>query len=193
MIVRPLRGAACSAVLPEVAQLRIAVFAEWPYLYDGDLDYEVAYLRPYANSARSVIVGAYDGDQLVGAATGAPLIDHAAGFGAAFTGQDLDLTQVFYCAESVLLPVYRGRGIGHQFFDLREAHARDLGFTYSAFCGVIRPDDHPGRPAHYRPLDDFWRARGYAPMPGVVARFRWKDLGHAAETEKPLQFWMKTL
>ncbi len=100
---------------------------------------------------------------------------------------------VFYCAESVLLPGYRGQGIGHRFFDLREAHARTMGFTHCAFCSVIRPADHPARPADYRPLDGFWRARGYAPMPGVIAEFSWKDLGEDHETRKPLQFWMRAL
>ena len=30
--------------------------------------------------------------------------------------------------------------------------------------------------AGYRPLDSFWRARGYAPLPGVIAEFSWKDV-----------------
>jgi GNAT superfamily N-acetyltransferase len=93
----------------------------------------------------------------------------------------------------VLLADYRGRGIGHRFFDLREAHARATGHRRVAFCGVIRAVDHPGRPADHAPLDPFWRKRGYAPLPGVVARFRWKDLGEAQETQKPLQFWMRDL
>ena len=61
------------------------------------------------------------------------------------------------------------------------------------FCGVQRPGDHPMRPADYRPLDPFWRARGYAPLPGVIARFSWKDLGEDSETLKPLQFWIRDL
>jgi hypothetical protein len=27
----------------------------------------------------------------------------------------------------------------------------------------------------------------------AIARFSWKDLGDTAETEKPLQFWMRAL
>jgi len=100
---------------------------------------------------------------------------------------------VFYCAESVLRPAYRGQGIGHAFFDAREAHARNHGFTACAFCAVIRPEDHPARPANARTLDPFWRARGYSPLDGVIAAFSWKDLGDRAETRKPLQFWMRQL
>lgn len=179
--------------LDDVARLRISVFRHWPYLYDGDLAYERTYLRPYADSPRSIVVGAFDGPDLVGAATGSPLLDHADDFAAAFEGQNLDLAQVFYCAESVLVPDYRGRGVGHGFFDLREAHARSHGFSGCAFCSVIRDPAHPARPQTYAPLDRFWRGRGYAPLDGAVATFRWRDLGAEAETEKPLQVWYRAL
>ncbi|HRQ91226.1 MAG TPA: GNAT family N-acetyltransferase, partial [Bacteroidia bacterium] len=33
--------------LRELGGLRIAVFREYPYLYDGDLDYEERYLETY--------------------------------------------------------------------------------------------------------------------------------------------------
>ena len=158
--IRPLTGAALEAALPQVAQLRIEVFRDWPYLYDGDLAYETRYLEHFRTSPRAVLVGAFDGPHLVGASTGAPLTDHADDFAQAFDGYDLPLETMFYCAESVLLPHYRGRGIGHRFFDLREAHARDLGFSASCFCAVERPATHPAKPAAHRPLDAFWRARG---------------------------------
>ncbi|MFP4239210.1 MAG: GNAT family N-acetyltransferase [Rhodosalinus sp.] len=193
MRVEALTGPALEAALDDVARLRIEVFRVFPYLYDGDLDYERRYLEPYRDSADAILVGAFDGDRLVGAATGTPMQDHAEDFAAAFADSGLDLSTLFYCAESVLLPEYRGRGIGHRFFDLREDHARRLGFARCCFCGVVRPEDHPLRPAGYRPLDAFWRKRGYAKLPGVVAHFAWKDVDQAEETEKPLQFWMRDL
>jgi GNAT superfamily N-acetyltransferase len=191
--VEALTGAALEAALDDVARLRIAVFRAFPYLYDGDVAYERRYLEPYRESAGAILVGAFDGARLVGAATGTPLADHAGDFAKAFAGTGLDLSTIFYCAESVLLPEYRGHGVGHRFFDLREAHARRLGFARVAFCAVVRPEDHPLRPADYRPLDPFWRSRGYAPLPGVIARFAWRDIDAAEETEKPLQFWMRDL
>lgn len=190
--VRVLTGDALADALPDVARLRIDVFRDWPYLYDGDADYERDYLRAY-QSPGAVVVAAMDGDRIVGAATGAPMSDHATDFGAAFADRPEPLSDIFYCAESVLLRAYRGHGLGHAFFDAREDHARALGARWSAFCSVIRPADHPMRPAEYWPLDAFWRKRGYAPLPGVVAQFAWKDLGQATETEKTLQFWMKPL
>ena len=180
-------------VLPSLARLRIAVFREWPYLYDGDSAYEERYLATYAESEGAVIVAVRDGDEIVGAATGAPLGEHDAAFAEPLAEAGHNPGDVFYCAESVLMPAYRGRGLGHVFFDRREAHARQLGLTHAAFCAVIRPSDHPARPGDYRPLDPFWRARGYAPVPGLTARYTWRDLGLDEETEKPMQVWMRAL
>ena len=191
--VERLTGQALADALDDVARLRIEVFRAWPYLYDGDAGYEAEYLQTYRESADAILVGAFDGDRLVGASTGTPMEDHAEDFGAAFAGQGIALEDIFYCAESVLLPEYRGHGLGHRFFDAREAHARGLGRNYSAFCGVVRPDDHPLRPADYRPLDGFWRKRGYEKVEGAVAEFSWKDLDREEETVHPLQFWMRRL
>lgn len=186
-----LTGEAIAPIIEGLAALRIRVFRDWPYLYVGDADYEASYLRVYQDNPRAVIAAAFDGDRLVGAATGLPLSDADPEFQAAFEGQEV--SDIFYCAESVLLPEYRGQGAGHRFFDLREGHARGLGFRRVCFCGVIRPDDHPARPTDYRPLDAFWRKRGYAPLPGVTAHFGWRDIGAQEETQKPMQFWMRTL
>jgi hypothetical protein len=71
-------------------------------------------------------------------------------------------------------------------------HAR-LGFSQGRLLRRRPPGDHPARPEGYRPLDRFWRARGYAPLDGVVAHFGWRDIGEVEETQKPLQFWMRNL
>ena len=191
--VRVLTGAALDAALEDVARLRITVFREWPYLYDGDLEYERDYLNAYRNSSDAVLVGAFDGAKLIGAATGTPMFDHADEFASAFQGLDWDLSRMFYCAESVLLNTYRGSGIGHRFFDLREEHARALGSRKVAFCAVQRPVGHPLRPADYRPLSVFWEKRGYRIVPNAIAHFSWKDIDVAHETTKPLQFWVRDL
>jgi GNAT superfamily N-acetyltransferase len=191
--VEPLAGPALGERIDDLAALRIAVFRAFPYLYDGDLDYERDYLKAYADSADAIVIGAFDGDRLIGAATAAPMEDHAAEFAAPFQARGYDLSTILYFGESVLLPDYRGHGLGHAFFDGREAHARALGRDHTTFCAVVRPTSHPARPADYSPLDSFWRKRGYGLLDGITTSFSWKDVGEPAETEKPMQFWMKTL
>lgn len=190
--VAPIEGAARAGALEDVARLRIEVFRGWPYLYDGDMAYEADYLRPYAASPGAIVVGAWDGARMVGASTGAPLEDHAGEFGAPFRARGLALEEFYYCAESVLLPAYRGAGAGRAFFAHREAKARALGRRKLCFCAVIRPEDHPARPADYRPLDRLWRSLGYSPVEGLTTRLRWKDVGDTVETAKDLQFWTRT-
>ena len=58
---------------------------------------------------------------------------------------------------------------------------------------VVRPADHPARPADYVPLDAFWRRLGYRPYEGLQAEFSWRDIGDAAESLKPLQVWGREL
>ncbi len=191
MKVERLTGDALQAALGDLAQLRIAVFRAFPYLYDGDLDYERHYLRSYTDNPRAVLVAARDGDRIVGAATGMPLADHADA--SQISGPLPPVDRIFYCAESVLLPDYRGHGLGHAFFDLREAEARKQGFDFTLFCGVVRPEDHPMRPEGYRPLDAFWRKRGYEKAEGVTATFHWTDLGDTEESPHTLQAWIRRL
>lgn len=191
--VRILTGAELEAHLDDVARLRIAVFRDWPYLYDGTLEYEREYLKTYRDNVGALLVGAFDAGILVGASTSTFMEDHAEAFATPLRQIGLPAGSILYGAESVLLPAYRGQGLGHRFFDLREAHARAHGRTHVAFCSVVRPDDHPLRPVSYRTNDAFWRGRGYAPLPGVLAEFSWKDLGDTGETAKKLQFWMRSL
>ncbi|MEO9574937.1 MAG: GNAT family N-acetyltransferase [Lentilitoribacter sp.] len=193
MRVETLTGAALSEALDDIARLRMAVFRDWPYLYEGTMENEHRYLQAYQVSERAIALAVYDGDWLVGASTGAPLSEHAEDFGEAFEGTPFDVEKIFYCGESVLLPRYRGQGIGHQFFEAREDYARGLGFEKICFSSVVRPPDHPLKPSDYRALDPFWKKRGYDRLPGVVAQFTWKDVDQVSETAKPLQMWMRDL
>ena len=191
--VAPLSGAALGAALDDLAGLRITVFAAYPYLYDGDPAYEAEYLKEFTEAPDAVLVAAFDGSRIVGAATASPMHAQKAELRAPFEARGIDPASLFYFGESVLLPDYRGRGIGHAFFDHREAQARECGATAATFAAVIRPEDHPARPVGYTPLDAFWTKRGYAPVPGFVTELAWKDHGEAGESPKPMQYWMRSL
>jgi len=176
-----------------LARLRIAVFRAFPYLYEGTEDYEKAYLQTYVQSPRSVLVLALDGQRVVGASTAIPLEDETTEVQAPFIALGYDVKRVFYLGESVLEPSYRGQGIGVRFFEAREAHAQKLGgFDWSAFCAVVRPEDHPLR-GNYTPLDAFWTHRGYTCHPELHTTFTWQDRDEATETAKPMRFWLKPL
>lgn len=187
-----LSGAPLKAYIPELARLRMEVFRDFPYLYDGSLEYEEEYLQTYVDTDESVIVLALDGKQVIGASTGIPMRHENDEFTLAFLDSGYDSDRIFYCAESVLNRDYRGHGLGVRFFDEREAHARERGgFDYTSFCCVERPVDHPLRPPGYVPLDKFWTNRGYTRHPKLVTRYKWKDVDKDEETWKPMTFWLK--
>lgn len=191
--IRVVSGPAIAPHVEDLARLRSEVFRQWPYLYDGDAAYEAKYLQVYLDSPFSVVVLVLDGDKVVGASTGLPLVDAEAAFRAPFAEASIDPSEVFYCGESVLLPRYRGRGFGHRFFEEREAHARSLGgFAWTAFCAVERDSDDPRRPPFHRDNDAFWRRRRYAPHARLAVTLPWREIGNG-EVEHTLRYWLRPL
>ena len=187
-------GAQFLEVFTELARLRMQVFRAFPYLYAGSLDYEKAYLQTYANAGRSFLFAVYDGGNMVGATTGIPLIDETEAVKRPFRTLDFDLSSLYYFGESMLLPAYRGRGLGHRFFTERERFAAGFGdYTQTGFCAISRPDNHPLRPADYQPLNAFWTRRGYRKEPRLQSRFEWVDIGETESTAKPMIYWLRTI
>lgn len=186
-------GEAIRAHLEAIAALRIAVFREYPYLYEGTMAYEHEYLGSYAGSPASLVVLAYDGDRVIGASTALPLAQHSDEVVPPFVRAGIDPAGVYYFGESVLAPAYRGHGLGGRFFEERERRARALGFAIAAFCAVDRPADHPARPRDHVAPGGLWRRHGFVRRPDLVAELAWRDVGDAEETAKPMVFWTKEL
>jgi GNAT superfamily N-acetyltransferase len=192
--IRRVQGDELATWLPALAQLRIEVFRDFPYLYDGTHAYEAEYLRRYAEQPGSVLVIALAEDEVVGASTGMPMANETEAFRAPVQAFGLDPAKVFYFGESVLQREWRGSGIGWRFFDEREAHAAASGdFTHLCFCTVDRPVDHPLRPIDYRPLDSLWNKRDYHRQPALTTHYAWKDIDQPEPTDKSMTFWLRAL
>ncbi|UBV42782.1 GNAT family N-acetyltransferase [Deinococcus taeanensis] len=189
--VEPVRGAALAPFIADLARLRTEVFRAFPYLYDGQPAYEERYLRTYLDAPDAVVILARDDGRVVGASSALPLTQETAEIRAPFQAPEFQETDILYLGESVLLPEYRGRGLGHAFFDGREAHARHLGLNVTTFCAVQRPDTHPARPSLYRSLNAFWTARGYVERPDLHTTLSWPDVGETQDTPKPMRFWVR--
>jgi GNAT superfamily N-acetyltransferase len=188
-----LTGPGIAAHLPDLARLRMAVFRDWPYLYDGTLSYEAGYMAAFAASRTAGLVIARDGDAVVGASTCISLAEEEAHITQPFRDRGIAPETVCYFGESVLLPAYRGQGVGVAFFAAREAHARGLpGIRLASFCAVERPVSHPLRPADAVPLDAFWRRRGFTPTE-MTCVMSWKQVDSDGKVANTLRFWTKPL
>jgi GNAT superfamily N-acetyltransferase len=192
--IEKLSGKPILKYLPAVAQLRLEIFRDFPYLYDGTLAYEEKYLSTYANAPECLFILVLDGDEVVGASTALPLEYEMDEVQQPFIAQGYTPQSLFYFGESVLKKAYRGKGIGVRFFQEREAYAKALGrFEHISFCAVERPVNHARRPPDYMPLDNFWRKRGYTKHPELHTQFSWKELDEIEESPKKMVFWMKRL
>lgn len=187
-----LSGEEARAFVNDLAELRLKVFWDFPYLYEGTLEYEKNYLETYFKAHHSFIFLVQDGDKIVGATTGIWAQEEEESFRRPFLNAGFDPSTIFYFGESVLMQEYRGKGIGKRFFQEREVYARSLPFIKRlSFCAVERPAAHPLRPKDYEPLDVFWHSQGFQKVPGLMTEYEWQDRDQEQPTTKKMQFWMK--
>ncbi len=178
----------------QLGALRIEVFREFPYLYDGNIEYEENYLSTYLNSEESITVLILNNGEVIGASTGLPLSDETEEFKNPFHEKGFDTDTIFYCGESILKKPYRGRGIYSVFMKEREDYARKLGrFNSICFCAVKRPVNHHLKPKNYYPLDEVWKNYGYQKKPELRTTYFWKDINEKEESAKMMEYWMKPL
>jgi GNAT superfamily N-acetyltransferase len=209
------RGNAIGDYIDALAQLRIAVFREYPYLYDGDMTYERAYLAPMERSTDALVMLVRDETDIVGFVSATPLNETHQELREPFTRSAIDPARVFYLAEFVLLPFYRGRGLGKQlmaqslnFADTlnRENRSPQTGphqrFDFIALCAVDRSGELSSSryrpPADYHSPDPLWRSAGFRRageegIPSLTASFSWREVGHHEESLHPMIFWLKPL
>lgn len=187
-------GTAMAPFVPALARLRIEVFRDWPYLYQGSEEEEHRHLSAFSGSPDAALVVALDGEEPVGCSTCLPLAHEPANIRGPFEARRWDTRRFCYFSESVLRRSYRGLGIGLAFFAAREAHARSLaGCDFATFCGVRRTADDPRRPPDAVPLDAFWRKRGFAPVAGLSCTMTWPEIGKTGQQVNTLDFWVKSL
>lgn len=178
--------------LPSIIRLRIEVLREYPYLCNRTIEQEREYLKKYKNCNDAIAVIVFDGSKIVGTSIGIPLRQQSATIQKPFLEAHLKPASYFYFGESFLLKNYRGRGIGHHFYDLREQHVQNLKkFQYISFCPMSRPEDHPQKPVDYIYPVEFWRKRGYVENPELKCTRIWQDTDQETPSEKQLTFWIK--
>ncbi len=186
-----LTGKEAVPYMGDLASLRCSVFREYPYLYNGNQEVEAAYLANYSKSDDVLLVLAKAGERVVGVSTCMAMSHADAAFKKPFLSHHIPMDELCYFGESVLLPDFRGQGIGHRFFDLREKWSAERGFKTNYFCAVVRQGNHPLKPTDYQTLDVFWKKRGYRKMEHLIAELEWREIHdlEGSESIHHLVFW----
>jgi GNAT superfamily N-acetyltransferase len=186
-------GSDIESHLDTLASLRVEIFREYPYLYKGEMKYELSYLRIYANSLETILITANSEGTLAGAVTAIPLKDEMTELTTPFAGTAYPLDKIFYIGELLFFPSYRNKGLGTQLLETVERHVR-VGekYTHLTCATVVRPDDHPQQPDGYVPINRFLQRNGFVPLPGVTTSFAWPELDGVSR-DHTMQFWIKEL
>lgn len=179
--------------IPDLAQLRISIFAEFPYLYNGNMDYEKNYLEKFLQSPDSIIFIASAEDKIAGACTAIPLKDEHEDMQKPFLQRNEAISAYFYLSEILLLPEYRRLGLGNKIINACINYATSLAYPYVCLSTVIRAEDHPRRPLNYHSADLFFQKHGFEKMKNYICKFSWQDWDENQESDKSMQFWRKKL
>lgn len=180
--------------IDDIAHLRISIFREYPYLYDGDKEYETKYLKKFISTDESIMVLAFSNDKIVGALTGLPLRCEEPNVYEPWIQTNRSVDQFFYFSEGLLYREYRNKGIGRRMFQLAESWVEKTGrYEALTLATVIRNQDHPQKPKGYHSTDPFWEKLGYRKSNGIICTIPWKEVGEPQESPKPLLFWSKNI
>ncbi len=185
-----LRSLSIRKYIPSIAKLRLKIFKDHPLFYKGNLDTEIQYLEHFALSKEAVMVAVFEDHELIGVSSGIPLSETTPQLQKPFIEEGLPLAEYFSFGESMILPPYRGRGIGHHFFDLREEHVRHLKryshICFSDFSQFTETKD-------YFSLEGFWKKRGYVKHPSLKCHTYWEEPSIQETTPPPFAIWIKDL
>lgn len=185
-------GSEITPYIDALAHLRITIFREYPYLYEGSLVYEKRYLSKFANSNQSLVIILFDGDRVVGALSAVPLSEEAEEVKAPFIAQGIDTSHYLYLSEVLFLKEYRG--------------LKKFPLVYKQFCHYVdqnrwikhimlltidRKKDDPRMPAGYRSLDLLWERHGFRIEKTLSSEMSYREIGESKETPKPFLCWVK--
>lgn len=158
-----LNGLSASAHYNEMWDLCNKVYSEYPYLYtaEGKDDVYKYYLDSFELSQDSTVVLAFDEGtgKLIGMATGIRMNDYAAEhYKKPFSEKNYDLDSVYYVADLLLLPEYRGKGYEQKMYLELENKARcNPQFKKICYATIEEAERTKNlKPDEYCPHAPFW-------------------------------------
>ncbi len=176
----------------DIARMRITMFREFPYLYNGSFEYEKEYLEAYFKSLNAKILLVFDtNNEIVGFSNSIPLAEELDEIKAPFKEHGLDLNHYLYIGEVMLKEEYRGKGFARQFFTYHENNARTNGYDYTVFMTVDRTEDDLDKPKDYVSPDAIWNHFGYTKDKNLSITMDWPSVDQSRDSKNTLSIWWK--
>lgn len=184
-----IRGSEIERHVDHLERFRIEIFREYPYLYDGSMEYERTYLGRYSRNPESYLLLLQDAHGIMGACTGIPLNGEDNEFQNAFVGENKD--EIYYIGEIMLRADSRGKKLGSRLLSTALGLIDSERYKKVSLCTVDRGLHHPQRPGNYCSPDHLWTKFGFEKSMNLLAYFAWKDIGQDIETQKPMNIWLR--
>lgn len=190
-----LRGHMIEDYIEKIALLRLQVLLEFPFLYEGKINFEKDLLKTYSNSANSLVEMALIGDEVVGVTSCIPMSEESDEMQRMFSNQGYDNKRIFFFGESLIAKEYRSHDIYREFFRRMEEHVIDVqpASEYAVFGSIKRSKNHSMYTTEYKGMTDFWSGLGYKEDRKLFLEFKWKDINKKTESLKKMVFWKKKL
>jgi len=193
LYMKVLSGPDAREYFEDIAQIRISLFSEYPYLYEGTIEHEKEYLETYFKSSCALILLVFDGQKIVGFSNSIALSEESEEMKTPFIEHKLNLSEYLYIGEVMIYKPYRNKKILRKFLEFHENTALTQGYSHMIFMTVERPDNHPARPDNHRLLDPVWKHFGYQQIPGLQIHFMWPQVDTNQDTENTLAIWQKNI
>lgn len=187
-----LKGSEIQPYIDTLAELRLLIFREYPYLYEGNIQEERNYLKMYYQSKNSFVILALDKGKPVGTATGVPFDKTPKEFRETFAKNGIPIEGIFYSGELILLKEYRNKGLGSRLYEELEKLVSGK-YEKIAICEVIKAKKDPKQPKDYVPSDRFWSKKGFIRHPQLAMYTSWKEIGGRKKIRHTLVFSLKSI
>jgi|GEM_PF-357781 len=194
-VIRPDR---LSSYLKEIAAFRIKYFREFPYLYEGNFEYEHKYINGFASDSRALLTIVKKDTEIVGVSTALPLVSEADILGDAvkkFVEKGLNPKEYYYYGEVVIKPEHQGQGVAGALMKMQESFAKSLGFEKIALATVVRNTSDERMPKNYVSTDGVWRAAGFK-KEDIYIDYEWPTIladNSIKSINNLMVFWTKDL
>ncbi len=195
MSIKTFRGESIGPFLEDITDLCLTIYKEYPYCYEGTKEEYFPFIEYYAQSDHGIACLLFDSNRPVGVAIGMPMSEMREKYKAPFTDARSyeNFNEIFYLGEFLLLKDYRGRGWGKKIYlEFEYAVDETENFKKMCFCKIDESNQTNLKPENYKPLDKFWKKKGFNKCDDITVIVNWKNVGELDDSPHKLVYWLKS-